>query len=216
MRGLSAALLPPRGGGAPPPPPALPPGGSAPPPRGVASTHGLLHALVVHGGFVGMVLRSPLHHVAVEQVQAELAELVALGAGGGLDAVERVVHRVVHVEVVRAVLRQLHCWPAEAAHQHLGLRRRDQLRIGGLLAGQEARGRDALVDLADGRSMLRRLMPSVEPTRFDLVAYNAPLLPSVAVRSARSIAGVLWPEAWRETPSVESPKRSALLVDEKF
>lgn len=77
-------------------------------------------------------------------------------------------------------------------------------------------GRDALVDLADGRSMLRRLMPSVEPTRFDLVAYNAPLLPSVAVRSARSIAGVLWPEAWRETPSVESPKRSALLVDEKF
>ncbi len=77
-------------------------------------------------------------------------------------------------------------------------------------------GRDSLVDLADGRSLLRRLMPGVEPTRFDLVAYNAPLLPSVAVRSARSIAGVLWPEAWHDLPSVESPKRSALLVDEKF
>jgi transcriptional regulator with XRE-family HTH domain len=77
-------------------------------------------------------------------------------------------------------------------------------------------GRDALVDLADGRSLLRRLMPSVEPTRFDLVAYNAPPLPSVAVRSARSIVGVLWPEAWRETPNVESTKRNALLVDEKF
>ena len=59
-------------------------------------------------------------------------------------------------------------------------------------------GRDALVELADGRCLLRRLMPSAAPDRFDLAAYNAPLLPMVAVSTARSIVGVLWPDAWRE------------------
>ena len=36
------------------------------------------------------------------------------------------------------------------------------------------------------------------PDRFDLAAYNAPLLPMVAVSEARSIVGTLWPDAWRE------------------
>ena len=59
-------------------------------------------------------------------------------------------------------------------------------------------GRDALVELVDGRVLLRRLLPSARPARFDLAAYNAPLLPMVGVREARSIVGVLWPEAWRD------------------
>jgi transcriptional regulator with XRE-family HTH domain len=59
-------------------------------------------------------------------------------------------------------------------------------------------GRDALVELADGRALLRRLLPSSDLERYDLAAYNAPLLPMVAVQAARSIVGVLWPDAWRE------------------
>jgi transcriptional regulator with XRE-family HTH domain len=59
-------------------------------------------------------------------------------------------------------------------------------------------GRDVLAELADGRMLLRRLMPSADPARFDLAAYNAPHLPMVAVRSARPVIGALWPEAWSE------------------
>ena len=59
-------------------------------------------------------------------------------------------------------------------------------------------GRDALVEIADGRTLLRRLFPSATPGRYDLAAYNAPALPMVGVRVARSIAGVLWPDALRE------------------
>jgi transcriptional regulator with XRE-family HTH domain len=77
-------------------------------------------------------------------------------------------------------------------------------------------GRDTLVELADGRCLLRRLMPSAMPDRFDLAAYNAPPLPMVAVSSARSIVGVLWPEAWRDATGPDSPKRRGLAVDEKF
>jgi transcriptional regulator with XRE-family HTH domain len=62
-------------------------------------------------------------------------------------------------------------------------------------------GRDALVEIADGRTLLRRLFPSASPGRYDLAAYNAPALPMVGVRAARSIAGVLWPDALRETGS---------------
>ncbi|MGE3295265.1 MAG: helix-turn-helix domain-containing protein [Geminicoccaceae bacterium] len=65
-------------------------------------------------------------------------------------------------------------------------------------------GRDALVELADGRTLLRRLFPSATPGRYDLAAYNAPALPLVGVRSARSIAGVLWPDALRETEGERS------------
>lgn len=57
-------------------------------------------------------------------------------------------------------------------------------------------GRDALVELVDGRSLLRRLSPGAEPGRFDLAAYNAPTLVGVAVNAARPLLGVLWPEAW--------------------
>lgn len=77
-------------------------------------------------------------------------------------------------------------------------------------------GRDTLVELADGRCLLRRLMPSVAPERFDLAAYNAPLLPMVAVSAARSIVGILWPDAWRDATGSDPSKRRALAVDEKL
>jgi transcriptional regulator with XRE-family HTH domain len=70
-------------------------------------------------------------------------------------------------------------------------------------------GRDVLAELADGRTLLRRLLPAVDPDRFDLAAYNAPTLSSVALRTARTIAGALWPEAWSESSNT-------LMVDEKF
>jgi transcriptional regulator with XRE-family HTH domain len=65
-------------------------------------------------------------------------------------------------------------------------------------------GRDVLAELEDGRILLRRLMPSADPGRFDLAAYNAPHLSMVAVRSARPIVGALWPEAWSEPESTVS------------
>lgn len=66
--------------------------------------------------------------------------------------------------------------PSDAPHRHLG--------------------QDVLAELADKRVLLRRLMPAASPTLVDLVAYNAPTLPSVSVISVRAIVGVLWPEAW--------------------
>lgn len=77
-------------------------------------------------------------------------------------------------------------------------------------------GRDTLVELADGRCLLRRLMPSAAPDRFDLAAYNAPLLPMVLVSAARSIVGILWPDAWRDATGADPAKRRTLAVDEKF
>jgi len=77
-------------------------------------------------------------------------------------------------------------------------------------------GRDALTELADGRILLRRLLPSSDPDRYDLAAYNAPLLPMVAVREVRSIVGVLWPEAWRAPRSAGKENSVSLMVDEKF
>ena len=65
-------------------------------------------------------------------------------------------------------------------------------------------GRDALIELGDGRTFLRRLFPSATSGRYDLAAYNAPLLPMVGVRMARSIVGVLWPDALRDTDSQRS------------
>jgi hypothetical protein len=77
-------------------------------------------------------------------------------------------------------------------------------------------GRDVLAELADGRTLLRRLMPGADRTRFDLAAYNAPVLPLVAVRSALPVVGVLWPEAWGQADSQESPEGVNLMVDEKL
>ena len=47
-------------------------------------------------------------------------------------------------------------------------------RAGAERTAASCSGRDALVELADGRTLLRRLMPSARPDRFDLAAYNAP------------------------------------------
>jgi transcriptional regulator with XRE-family HTH domain len=77
-------------------------------------------------------------------------------------------------------------------------------------------GRDALVELADGRTILRRLLPSAQADRYDLAAYNAPLLSAVAVRRARSIVGLLWPESCRDAVTDDANKRASLIVDEKF
>jgi transcriptional regulator with XRE-family HTH domain len=71
-------------------------------------------------------------------------------------------------------------------------------------------GRDALIELLDGRILLRRLLPSGDPERYDLAAYNAPSLPMVAVREARSIVGTLWPQAWRE-PGTHKASKGCLL-----
>ncbi|HET6469098.1 MAG TPA: helix-turn-helix transcriptional regulator [Geminicoccaceae bacterium] len=57
-------------------------------------------------------------------------------------------------------------------------------------------GRDVLADLVDGRTLLRRLLPGGEPTRFDLGAYNAPALRNVALVAARPVLGVLAGEAF--------------------
>lgn len=59
-------------------------------------------------------------------------------------------------------------------------------------------GRDVLAELADGRVLLRRLLPGAEPGRFDLAAYNATTLMGVALQAARPVLGALWPEAWGE------------------
>ena len=77
-------------------------------------------------------------------------------------------------------------------------------------------GRDALVELVDGRTLLRRLLPSADPARFDLAAYNAPLLPMVGVREGRSIVGVFWPEAFHDGDTGASRESISLKVDEKF
>lgn len=59
-------------------------------------------------------------------------------------------------------------------------------------------GRDVLVELADGRTLLRRLAPSAAPDRFDLAAYNAPTLIGASVLTVRPVLGVLWPGACAE------------------
>lgn len=75
------------------------------------------------------------------------------------------------------------------------------LALAAVAAPSSLLGRDALAELADGRLILRRIMPGTERGRFDLAAYNAPPLLSVALSSARLVAGALSPEAWGDAPS---------------
>ncbi len=56
-------------------------------------------------------------------------------------------------------------------------------------------GRDAVVELADGRRLLRQVLPGAEAARFDLALASGATLRSVAVVCARPVVGVLWPEA---------------------
>jgi putative transcriptional regulator len=73
-----------------------------------------------------------------------------------------------------------------------------QVALVGALEGPAAAGllgRDVLAELADGRVLLRRLLPSADPGRHDLAAYNAPTLVGAAVQGARPVLGALWPEA---------------------
>jgi transcriptional regulator with XRE-family HTH domain len=77
-------------------------------------------------------------------------------------------------------------------------------------------GRDVLAELADGRHLLRRLMPSARRERHDLAAYNAPPLLGVEVRSAEPVVGALWPDAWRGAAATPLATGVTLTVDEKF
>jgi transcriptional regulator with XRE-family HTH domain len=56
-------------------------------------------------------------------------------------------------------------------------------------------GREVLAILADGRTLLRRLLPAATAGRYDLAAYAAPALRDVAVAAARPVLGVIWPAA---------------------
>jgi transcriptional regulator with XRE-family HTH domain len=67
-------------------------------------------------------------------------------------------------------------------------------------------GRDVLAELADGRVLLRRLLPGADPGRHDLAAYNAPTLAGAAVRAARPVLGALWPDAWVGAPDEGRPQ----------
>lgn len=59
-------------------------------------------------------------------------------------------------------------------------------------------GRDALVELADGRRLLRRLLPGARPELFDLAAWNAPTLLGASLASARRVVGAVAGEAFAE------------------
>ncbi|MCS6877302.1 MAG: helix-turn-helix transcriptional regulator [Geminicoccaceae bacterium] len=61
----------------------------------------------------------------------------------------------------------------------------------------ELLGRVVLARLADGRHLLRRLLPARRADRFDLFAWNAPALSAVEVVSVKAVLGALWPEAFR-------------------
>lgn len=75
-----------------------------------------------------------------------------------------------------------------------------------VLAAAEARleellGRDVLAELADGRRLLRRLLPGARPELFDLAAWNAPTLVGASLASARRVVGAVAGEAFSESGS---------------
>ncbi len=52
-------------------------------------------------------------------------------------------------------------------------------------------GRDVLAELADGRLLLRRLLPAAREDRFDLGAYNGPAVRGARVARVRPVIGCL-------------------------
>jgi hypothetical protein len=52
-------------------------------------------------------------------------------------------------------------------------------------------GQDVLAELADGRLLLRRLLPGARPEMYDLAAWNAPTITGAAVVAARRVAGAV-------------------------
>ncbi|MCS6778484.1 MAG: helix-turn-helix domain-containing protein [Geminicoccaceae bacterium] len=59
----------------------------------------------------------------------------------------------------------------------------------------ELLGRDVVAELADGRNLLRRLLPGARPEVFDLAAWNAPTLAGASLVAARRVVGVVAAEA---------------------
>ncbi|MEZ5826748.1 MAG: helix-turn-helix transcriptional regulator [Geminicoccaceae bacterium] len=57
-------------------------------------------------------------------------------------------------------------------------------------------GRYALLSLQDGRTLLRRLLPSRDRDHFDLAALDGTIITGAAVASLRPVLGVLSPEAF--------------------
>jgi hypothetical protein len=106
--------------------------------------------------------------------------------------------------------------------------RKRQIRAGGRVqatnpAAREVEGRRArdhggvVRGEPKGGSVKRgKAIECIDPERVDLAAYNAPVLPMVAAREARSIVGALWPEAWRDPRQARKANSVSLMVDEKF
>lgn len=59
-----------------------------------------------------------------------------------------------------------------------------------------AYGREALVELTDGRRLLRRLFPAATAGQYDLAAYNAPCLRGVTLHAAHPAVGCLRRDAF--------------------
>jgi transcriptional regulator with XRE-family HTH domain len=56
---------------------------------------------------------------------------------------------------------------------------------------EELLGQDVLAELADGRRLLRRLLPAARPEVFDLAAWNAPTLAAASVVAAYRVVGAM-------------------------
>ncbi len=71
----------------------------------------------------------------------------------------------------------------------------------------ELLGRPVLAQLADGRQLLRRLLPSARADLFDLAAWNAPVLAGVTLVAVKAVLGAVWPEAF-QLPAEENEQAS--------
>ncbi len=68
-----------------------------------------------------------------------------------------------------------------------------------------ALGEDVLAELADGRRLLRRLLPGADPERFDLAAWNAPVLAGVVVTAVRRVLGAMAADAFSASDAIQEP-----------